>query len=868
MLYIIKHRILVMLMLFFCLKTFSQTPLYSGVPVSDLGVNNNIGRANTSRNIAISKDGTIYVVFSGSEGIRVAKSKDRGQSFLPSSLVTPANSEPEIIVNVAGDIFVAWLLSSSVFISKSIDEGKSFSVPRDIGFGGGNAVHMATYGDFIYVIDEFGGNIFKNNSRGDGNFIHITRNNYVYSDIRTDQNGVVYLPSDNPNLFLFESTNSGDNFSQINITPPGEVYFSSYALSDGPCGTFMFIGGGGPTKNEGFKMDVSNGKISPITLGDNNGNNEGRTLFADNSGTLVDGYISSTNDLVINVSYDQGENFSMPIIVAKGVSHNVDRNPFYNDIVVAYEQSGQVYLSVYNDLLKNIKIVEKEFLGLCPGNTFDIPFILSGGFDPSTVFSVYLSDSFGSFDNKTRIGLLRTNSSGNIECTVPVNTVFSASYRIKIESQENCSQSAAIPLPIGSVNINKPSDIFACDDNGDGFSESFDTTLVQNQVLNGQEGLIVSYFDENNMQLPSPLPSPYTNRFATEEIITIRVSKPSADCFSETTLNLKTLNSPIINKPNNIIACGNANGFASFNTTNIESQVIGSQKNLIVRYFDQDNLELPSPLPLSFNNTKAFEQTITVRVEQGALSSCYQETSFDLIVNKFLEIDLKDSYSLCALNPSLVLSVDSSFDTWEWVYQDNTVVSNTFSATLVLEGRYTVNVAKTENGILCENTFTFELKLAELPSIQNVRIQQFSDNNFIELIVTGDGDLEYTIDGENYQDSNIFNNLSGGVYTVKVRDKLGCSEDSQKVVLVNYPKHFSPNNDGVNDYWQIQGIKEYPLAKIHIYDRYGKILKQLAANEIGWDGTFSGREMYASDFWFTVFLDNENRFKGHFSLKR
>ena len=99
--------------------SFAQTPLYSDVLVSDVAdTGNSIGRANTSRNIAINKEGEIYVVYSGNSGIRVAKSSNRGQSFLPSVLVANAIGETEIAVNDRGDVFVAWLQGTSILFSK------------------------------------------------------------------------------------------------------------------------------------------------------------------------------------------------------------------------------------------------------------------------------------------------------------------------------------------------------------------------------------------------------------------------------------------------------------------------------------------------------------------------------------------------------------------------------------------------------------------------------------------------------------------------------------------------------------------------------------------------------------------------------
>jgi len=59
-----------------------------------------------------------------------------------------------------------------------------------------------------------------------------------------------------------------------------------------------------------------------------------------------------------------------------------------------------------------------------------------------------------------------------------------------------------------------------------------------------------------------------------------------------------------------------------------------------------------------------------------------------------------------------------------------------------------------------------------------------------------------------------------------------------------------------------------PQATIHIFDRYGKLLKQFNSNNLNWNGILNGRLLPADDYWFNlIFVDGKN-IKGHFSLKR
>ena len=55
---------------------------------------------------------------------------------------------------------------------------------------------------------------------------------------------------------------------------------------------------------------------------------------------------------------------------------------------------------------------------------------------------------------------------------------------------------------------------------------------------------------------------------------------------------------------------------------------------------------------------------------------------------------------------------------------------------------------------------------------------------------------------------------------------------------------------------------------IHIFDRYGKLLKQISPLSQGWDGTFNGVQMPSSDYWYSIQLEDGRVLKGHFSLKR
>jgi hypothetical protein len=58
----------------------------------------------------------------------------------------------------------------------------------------------------------------------------------------------------------------------------------------------------------------------------------------------------------------------------------------------------------------------------------------------------------------------------------------------------------------------------------------------------------------------------------------------------------------------------------------------------------------------------------------------------------------------------------------EWTYEDNSVISNSFEVNLI-DGGLPLRVTKINNGISCENSFSFNLVRSTLPKIQEVKIQ-------------------------------------------------------------------------------------------------------------------------------------------------
>ena len=216
---------------------------------------------------------------------------------------------------------------------------------------------------------------------------------------------------------------------------------------------------------------------------------------------------------------------------------------------------------------------------------------------------------------------------------------------------------------------------------------------------------------------------------------------------------------------------------------------------------------------------------------------------------------------------------------FEWFDSSGNIIPGETNATLVVDEAGTYSVIATNWLTGCSSDPTLSTATATVTetmpatTMTVVQSEYFSDNATITVNVTGGtGTLMYSLDEGSFQSSNVFTGVSAGEHTVTVIDTEGCTYMTQTVLIINYPHFFTPNGDGINDTWNIIGLNQ-PGAKLYIFDRYGKLLKQLSATDgsEGWDGTYNQEQLPSTDYWFTLdYTENgvAKQFKAHFSLKR
>ncbi|WP_134145276.1 T9SS type B sorting domain-containing protein [Flavobacterium sp. 270] len=300
--------------------------------------------------------------------------------------------------------------------------------------------------------------------------------------------------------------------------------------------------------------------------------------------------------------------------------------------------------------------------------------------------------------------------------------------------------------------------------------------------------------------------------------------------------------------------------------------------------------EVLNPLPLqsnngingtwspALNNEATTEYTFTPNTGQ-----CAAVAKLTIAVNLKPKPELKDGQICIEKNTNTIIQsyildtkLDHNLYDFEWFFNGNKI-DNQSNSTLETKtvGNYSVIVVNKNS--LCISNFV-EAKITaqqtDAATIKIIQSESFSENAVITINVlnnTESSGYEYQLDNKSFQDSNVFTNVSPGTHIVHIIDTKGCTNITKEVVVVGYPKFFTPNGDGYHDTWNILKFDTIINERIYIFDRFGKLLKEMDTKDAGWNGTYNGCQMPATDYWFKIiFTENqiEKEFRSHFSLKR
>ncbi len=450
-----------------------------------------------------------------------------------------------------------------------------------------------------------------------------------------------------------------------------------------------------------------------------------------------------------------------------------------------------------------------------------------------------------------------------------LNVTQTGTYTVNVAiGNTTCVAKGEARVEFSALPVLTNTTLLQCDPDNDG-SALYNLTRVNGIITNNNSSLgNVDYFATfSNAQNYVDRIINVTSYVGTADSMVYARVQNQFGCSSIATVLLQTTNNVVTNRPIMTVCDEDpepiSDGIYDFTLSDINPQVVqGLPNGLTVEYYlteDDAFLDL-SPLPNNYRNTTPNLQIIYAKILNGP--DCYGVIPVSLKVNIFNPANFNDETIPLCENASVTLSVASGFANYEWSNGETTQ-----NITVLDAGIYSVTV--TENTTGCRATKTFTVTAVLNPKILNIEISDFNANgNTVTVFATGDGVLQYSIDGENFQLSPVFTNVSPGEYDVVVNSDTGCEVATQNIFVLGYPKFFTPNGDGYNDIWYIKNLGVKGAMKGSIFDRYGKLLYFFDQNSGGWNGIFNGKPLPSEDYWFVLDFESGRIVRGHFALKR
>jgi len=473
--------------------------------------------------------------------------------------------------------------------------------------------------------------------------------------------------------------------------------------------------------------------------------------------------------------------------------------------------------------------------------------------------------------------LIEGANSSSLEIPINAGETENLNYTLDVFPQNgDCELSGIANITINPIPEIQNTSLTECVTNVDDFTSVFNLTDSESALLIGDSTLAdfsISYFlsEEDALLNESPISNENAFTGATNQVIYVRVEDLVTACFSVEEIELRIDNYET-GEAFELLRCDDdLNGIQSFDLTEVEANLSGE----ITGYYPSTNDALNQTNiitnPQNYANLQAYSDQVYYLLNSDDCGSIGEiELTVDNLpmLSEVLEYTycLEDFPNTIPIRPNIPEDESNLYE-YFWPETNET----TFQIDINEPGTYSVLVTEIETG--CEALQEIEVLGSNLASFTTIVVDATRFDNSIQIIVDEEnsiGDYVFALDNPAgpYQESPLFENLTSGFYTVYIKDLNGCGIVSREIAILGIMRFFTPNNDGSNDYWRVLGLDRNREIRVHIFDRFGKLLHEFDEANKGWDGTYNGKPMINNDYWYAIRLGDGRVLRGNFSLVR
>ena len=403
-----------------------------------------------------------------------------------------------------------------------------------------------------------------------------------------------------------------------------------------------------------------------------------------------------------------------------------------------------------------------------------------------------------------------------------------------------CSKLATITVttyPTPNINTNN-FNANICDDDFDGIV-SVNFANVTPQIVTNSGNFLVRYYlsqADANAGNNNTLPTNWT--FTANTTVYVRVTGIVGDCaaaLGQINFTIGSKISLITGTAKADICDNDLNGSEAVNLNNYKG-LFTTDPGVILSFYTSLANAQAGINAVSASQTLTSVSVFYVRFQSN--TACPNTGVLTLTLKSPKKSGTLRDQVVCS-NDKIILDAGTGFSSYLW---SNGATTQTISAG---PGSYYVDLGF--NG--CVYRQNVNITTSQAPTISKIDVTGTTATVFV---TGGTAPYKYSLNGINYQASNVFTGLSRGLHTVYVLGSDGCYHVTKEFLVINLVNTITPNGDGVNDVLNYSELRIKQNVSIEVADRYGASVYKSTDKNYKWDGTSNGRPLATGTYWYVI----------------
>jgi gliding motility-associated-like protein len=422
-------------------------------------------------------------------------------------------------------------------------------------------------------------------------------------------------------------------------------------------------------------------------------------------------------------------------------------------------------------------------------------------------------------------------------------------YTVSVSNSNGCDDQVTTTVAVGSppnIQLNTDSTAICA---GDSVQLDASATGANSYTWSPNSGL-------NCIACPDPIASPNSS---TDYVLT---AADSLGCTSDTTVNLTVFPQPPLTTTPDTTICEGRSVILKAQSSNVTYQWSGPN-------IDCDTCSTTKASPAS-STTYGIQIT-------GKQEGCTNEDTVRVTLIAPSQLTVTPAQDSICEGDSVLLAAQGG-ENYQW--EPTTHLSAPNSAQTYAYPDTSTRFMVVMEDSICRNrkdTGTINITVSPLPQINARPDTTIIQGNSVRI----QAQTGYTYAWSPAQTLNdstfatpLATPLETTTYTAQAVTEFGCAAtDSVTIQVTNeipftIPNTFTPNGDGINDQWVIEGLKLFDEVRVEIYNRWGQMVYENDNYDNSWQGSYQGKPLPAATYYYVLKLKEEATLTGTVTIIR